>query len=84
MTYDDIRKDLSLWTVFLLPLKKDISSGQIRGYPNVLNALIKLDIIIRSLKKILDKQDNKAIRGSYDGRIQLTSATESNPVLLSC
>lgn len=66
MTYDDIRKDLALWTDFLLPLKKDISSGQIRNYPNVLNALIRLGKIIRSLKKILDKQDNKAIRGSYD------------------
>jgi len=66
MTYDDIQKDLVHCIDFLLYLKKDISSGQTRGYPNVLNALIKLGKIIHSLKKILDKQDNKAIRGSYD------------------
>jgi len=66
MTYDDIRKDLAIYTGFLQGLKKDISSGQTRNYPNVLNALIRLDKTMRSLRKILNEEDNKAIRGSYD------------------
>ena len=62
MTYDDIRKDIVALTRVLLGLKKDISSGQVRNYPNVLNVLIRLGKTIRSLEKILDKQDDKTIR----------------------
>jgi len=61
MTYDDIRKDLVNLTTFLRGLKKDISSGQIRNYMNVLNALKRLGKTIRSLEKILDKQVDKTI-----------------------
>jgi len=61
MTYDDIRKDLVNLTTFLRGLKKDISSGQIRNYMNVLNSLKRLGKTIRSLEKILDKQVDKTI-----------------------
>jgi hypothetical protein len=66
MVYDDIRKGLANWTAFLRILKKDISSNQIRNYPNVLNALIRLGEIIRTLEKKLDKQDDKNIRRRCD------------------
>lgn len=63
MTYDDIRKELANWTGFLRDLKKDISSGQTRNYPNVLNALNRLGRAIRSLEKMLNKQNDETILG---------------------
>lgn len=66
MTYDDIRKELANWTAFLRTLKKDISSGQIRNYVNVLNALRWLGKIIRSLEDVLNKKDNEIVRRKSD------------------
>jgi transcriptional regulator of acetoin/glycerol metabolism len=66
MTYNDIRKELANWIAFLRILKKDISSGQIRNYGNVLNALRWLGKIIRSLENVLDKKDNEIVRRKSD------------------
>jgi hypothetical protein len=63
ITYDDIRKELANWTTFVQILKKDISSGQIRNYGNVLNALKRLGRIIwsREIEDVLLKQNDKII-----------------------
>ena len=50
MTYDDIEKDLASWRDFLRFIKKDVSSGQIRNYGNVLNGLKRLAGPILSLR----------------------------------
>ena len=66
MVYDDIRKELELWTDFLRHIKKDVSSGQTRNYPNVLNGLMRLSDAIRSLERALDEQEDKTIRRRCD------------------
>jgi hypothetical protein len=66
MADNDIRKELASWTDFTQKWKKDISSGQIRNYVNVLNALKWLGKIIRSLEDVLNKKDNEIVRRKSD------------------
>ena len=61
MTYDVILKDLAIWTDLLRISKRDISTGKTRRYVNVLNELKRLGKTIRSLEKMLDKQDDEEI-----------------------
>jgi len=58
MSYDDIQKDLALWKNFLRHIKKDVSSGEIRNYGNVLNGLKRLAEPIVSLR---NKQKEETI-----------------------
>jgi hypothetical protein len=58
MSYDDIQKDLTLWTNFLRHIKKDVSSGETRNYGNVLNGLKRLAEPIVSLR---NKQKEETI-----------------------
>ena len=64
--YDDIRKYIANYIAFLRIIKKDISSDQIRNYPNVLNGLRRLGDTIRSLERILDKKEDETIRRRCD------------------
>ena len=79
MTYNDIRNDIIVQTNFLENLKKEISAGQIRNYPNVLNGLRKLVESLRLLETVLDKQDDEIIWRRVD-RIE-NSITELQDIV---
>ncbi|OHB78023.1 MAG: hypothetical protein A2Z25_05010 [Planctomycetes bacterium RBG_16_55_9] len=60
MIYGDIEKDLASWRDFLRFIKKDVSSGQIRNYGNVLNGLKRLSKPIVSLRN--EQKDETILR----------------------
>jgi len=60
MSYDDIQHALALCKDFLRLIKKDVSSGQIRNYGNIMNGLKRLAKPIVSLRQ--EEKDETIIR----------------------
>jgi hypothetical protein len=83
MRYEGIEKELASWRDFLKFTKKDVSTGQIRNYGNVLNGLKRLAGPILSLKnKMKDGTILRACTHLEDSRKEMqdiVSDSQSEP-----